>query len=148
MKRHFIRVLAVIALLVFIVVIGVFTVANTDWGRGKVRDKIVGIIQDNSHGIVKVGSVSGNLLKGFTLHDLVITDSSGAPFVKIEEASARYALTALYGQKIEFDAVRLVRPVIVLDRQVADQRSRNAALYKTGTEVLSRYEKFGLGKSS
>ncbi|MEP6508272.1 MAG: hypothetical protein ABJC63_08595, partial [Gemmatimonadales bacterium] len=117
MKKHFIRVLAVVALLVFIAVIGFFTIANTDWGRGKVREKIVGIIQNSSHGIVRVGSLSGNLLKGFTLHDLVITDSSGAPFVKVEEASARYALTALYGQRIEFDAVRLVRPVIVLDRR-------------------------------
>ncbi len=117
MKRHFIRVLAVVAVLVLIVVLGVFTVANTDWGRAKVSDKIVGIIQNSAHGIVKVGSVSGNLLKGFTLHDLVITDSSGAPFVKVDEASARYSLTALYSQRIEFDAVRLVRPVIVLDRQ-------------------------------
>jgi translocation and assembly module TamB len=75
------------------------------------------MIQGNTHGIVKVGSVSGNLLKGFTLHDLVITDSSGAPFVKVDEASARYGLAALYGKRIELDAVRLVRPVFVLDKQ-------------------------------
>ena len=117
MKRHFIRGLAVLAVLGILGVIVVFGIANTDWGREQVRKRVVGSIQNASHGIVKVGSVSGNLLNGFTLHDLVITDSSGAPFVKVDEASARYALRALYGQHIDFDAVRLVRPVIVLDRQ-------------------------------
>jgi len=117
MRRHFIRVLAVLVVLGIIGVIAMFGIANTDWGREQVRTRVVAIIQNSSHGIVKVGSVSGNLLKGFTAHDLVITDSSGAPFAKVDEASARYGLLALYGQHIEFDAVRLVHPVMVLDRQ-------------------------------
>ncbi len=117
MRRNFIRALAVLAVLACLAVIFVFSIANTDWGRGQVRKRVVDLIQNNSHGIVKIGSVSGNLLKGFTLHDLVITDSAGAPFAKVDEASARYALRSLYGQRVEFDAVRLVHPVIVLDRQ-------------------------------
>ena len=35
--------------------------------------------------------------------------------------------------------------VIVLDRQVADQRRKNTEMYQIGTEILTRYEKFGLG---
>src|SRR4051812_21160980 len=117
MRKYFIRALAGLVILALVAVIAVFTITNTDWGRGQIRTRVLAAIQSNSHGIVRVGSVTGNLLKGFTLHDLVITDSSGAPFVKIDEASARYGLFALYGQRIEFDAVKLVHPVIVLDRQ-------------------------------
>ena len=117
MRRHLIRVLAVVVVLAVLAVIAVFSIANTDWGRGKIRTRAVAMIEGNSHGIVKIGSVSGNLLKGFTLVDLEITDSTGAPFIKVDSASGRYGLTALYGKRIDLDAVRLVRPVIVLDKK-------------------------------
>jgi Uncharacterized protein involved in outer membrane biogenesis len=117
MRRHFVRVLAVVVVLAMLAVIFVFGLANTDWGRAQIQKRVVASLQGAVHGILRVGSVSGNLLKGFTLNDLVITDSAGAPFVKIDSASARYSLRALYAQQIDFDAVRLVHPVIVLDRQ-------------------------------
>jgi hypothetical protein len=34
---------------------------------------------------------------------------------------------------------------ILLDRRVADQQRKNAAMYQLGLEVIGRYEKFGLG---
>src|SRR5512138_585379 len=117
MRKGLIRFLAAVAIVVVILVIGIFAVTNTDWGREQVRKRIVALLEDNSHGIIKVGKVTGNLLKGFTLHDLVITDSAGAPFVKADEASARYGLRSLASQRVDFDNVRLVRAVIVLDRQ-------------------------------
>jgi hypothetical protein len=39
----------------------------------------------------------------------------------------------------------LSEKVIDLERRVADQQVKNAAMYKVGMEVVSRYEKFGLG---
>jgi chromosome segregation ATPase len=45
----------------------------------------------------------------------------------------------------EGQRVKLTEKVIVLERQVADQQRRNAAMYKLGIEILDRYEKFGLG---
>jgi DNA repair exonuclease SbcCD ATPase subunit len=45
----------------------------------------------------------------------------------------------------EGQRVKLTEKVVVLERQVADQQRRNAAMYKLGREVLDRYEKFGLG---
>ena len=45
----------------------------------------------------------------------------------------------------EAQRAQLADKVIALDRRVADQQTRNAAMYKVGTEVLSRYEKFGIG---
>ncbi|MDB6119365.1 MAG: hypothetical protein JWO08_3146, partial [Verrucomicrobiaceae bacterium] len=35
--------------------------------------------------------------------------------------------------------------LIIADRKVAEYERKNAAMYKMGTEVLSRYESFGLG---
>lgn len=61
------------------------------------------------------------------------------------EVKAAYEKAVAIGNAKEAERAKLAARVIVLDRQVADQRTRNAALYKTGTDVLSRYEKFGLG---
>jgi translocation and assembly module TamB len=116
MVKGLVRFLAALVIVAVILIIGVFTFTNTDWGREQVRKRIVATLQDNSHGIIKVGKVTGNLLNGFTLHDLSITDSAGAPFVHADEASANYALRSLTSKRVEFDDVKLVRPVFVLDR--------------------------------
>ena len=117
MVKGLVRFIAALAIVAVLIVIGIFTLTQTDWGREQVRKRIVALLQDNSHGIIKVGSVTGNLLKGFTLHDLSITDSTGAPFVVAKEASARYTLRSLTSKRVEFDDVKLVNAVIVLDRQ-------------------------------
>ncbi len=49
------------------------------------------------------------------------------------------------GNAKETERAKLAARVIVLDRQVADQQRKNAAMHQLGTEILSRYEKFGLG---
>jgi len=45
----------------------------------------------------------------------------------------------------EAQRAKLAEKVIALDRVVADQRTKNAQMYQIGLEVLSRYERFGLG---
>lgn len=40
---------------------------------------------------------------------------------------------------------RVAAEVIVLNRKVADHQVKNAAMFKLGNEILTRYEKFGLG---
>ena len=61
------------------------------------------------------------------------------------EVTGQFKKAIEIGNAKETERARLAARVIVLDRQVAEQRTRNAALYKTGIDVLSRYEKFGLG---
>jgi translocation and assembly module TamB len=117
MVKGLVRFIAALAIVAVLILIGVFTLTQTDWGREQVRKRIVALLQDNSHGIIRIGSVTGNLLKGFTLHDLSITDSAGAPFVVAKEASARYTLGSLTSKRVEFDDVKLVNAVLVLDRQ-------------------------------
>jgi chromosome segregation ATPase len=43
------------------------------------------------------------------------------------------------------DRAKLADKIVLLDRRVADYRRKNEELYKAGTEVLTRYENFGLG---
>jgi translocation and assembly module TamB len=117
MRKWVVRVLAGLAVLALLLVAATFLITNTNWGRERVRRYVLGIVQRNSHGIVHIGSVTGNLLSGFTLHDVVITDSARAPFIKADEIWAKYSVGTLRGKKIEFSEVRLVRPVIVLDEQ-------------------------------
>jgi hypothetical protein len=42
---------------------------------------------------------------------------------------------------------KLATDVIDLQRRVADQQSRNAAMFRTASEILTRYERFGLGEA-
>jgi translocation and assembly module TamB len=117
MRRWWVRLLAGIAVVALLLLAAAYVITNTGWGRERVRRYVVGLIQRNSHGIVHIGSVTGNLLGGATLHDVVITDSARAPFIKADEIQARYNLGTLRGKKIELREVRFVKPVIVLDEQ-------------------------------
>lgn len=54
--------------------------------------------------------------------------------------------TAL-AQKKEAERAKAAAQIIKLDRIVADQQIKNVQMYKVGTEILDRYEKFGLGEA-
>ncbi|HEY1953204.1 MAG TPA: translocation/assembly module TamB domain-containing protein, partial [Gemmatimonadaceae bacterium] len=117
MRRWWVRLLLSLVVVALLLLGGVMLVTNTNWGRERVRRYVEGLIQRNSHGLVHIGGVTGNLLHGFTLHDVVITDSAKKPFVNVSEAWARYSLATLRGKKIDFSQVKLVRPIIVIDKQ-------------------------------
>ncbi|MEO8908835.1 MAG: translocation/assembly module TamB domain-containing protein [Gemmatimonadaceae bacterium] len=117
MRRWWVRLLAIIAVVALLLLAAAYLVTNSDWGRERVRRYVLNMIQSNSHGLVHIGSITGNLLHGMTLHDVVITDSARAPFVKAAEIWASYSLFTLRGKKLEFSNVKLVRAAIVIDKQ-------------------------------
>ncbi|HEX9249940.1 MAG TPA: hypothetical protein VF856_10600, partial [Gemmatimonadaceae bacterium] len=102
------RLLAGVAVVVLLLIGAAYLLTNSDWGRERIRRYVLGIIQNNSHGIVRIGSVSGNLLHGITLHDVVITDSAHAPFIKADEIWANYSLGILRSKRIDLHDVKLV----------------------------------------
>ena len=53
--------------------------------------------------------------------------------------------TAELAKTREEQRAKLAAQTIQLQRTVADQRTKNAKMFETASEVLSRYEKFGLG---
>ncbi len=61
------------------------------------------------------------------------------------DVTAQFKKAVEIGNAKEAERAKLAARVIVLDRQVADQKAKNAAMYKLGMEILGRYEKFGLG---
>ena len=104
--------LGIVALAGIVVVV----LTSTEWGHERVRRIALSQLQSRIHGKATIGKISGNLLSGLTIHDFAISDSAGEPFIAAQEVSARYALGALIGKKIWLQDVRLVRPLIVLDR--------------------------------
>ncbi len=63
---------------------------------------------------------------------LVKSDAAGKKFADIAKTK-------------EEQRGKLAAQAIVLQRTVADQRTKNSKMLETATEILSRYEKFGLG---
>jgi len=61
---------------------------------------------------------------------------------KISQKQAVELATAKESQR-----AKLAADVITLQQHVADQQTRNLAMFKLGNEVLKRYEKFGLGEA-
>ncbi len=94
----------------------VFVVTGTSWGHERVRRFAENTLNNMVHGKVKIGRVSGNLLTGITVHDVAITDSSGAPFVAVESFKGDYSVMSLLRKHIWIQDAVLVRPLIVLDR--------------------------------
>lgn len=117
MRKHIIRSLAVIAAIALLVVIGIYAITKTEWGHEQVRRRLQTALQNNTHGILRMGRISGNLLEGFTVHDLTITDSSGAPFIDVDSLTANYGINTLRRKHIEFDHLTLFHPIVVIDRQ-------------------------------
>lgn len=96
--------------------VATLVLSDTDWGRERVRRFVAGQLKGMVHGQVTIGRVRGNLLNGATIDAFAIRDSAGQPFVAAEQVSAKYSLLELLTRRIELRDVRLVRPVIVLDR--------------------------------
>jgi hypothetical protein len=74
-----------------------------------------------------------------------------AQLTKFKEAvpkwEAAYNVAVEIANTKEAARAKLANDVIELQRRVADQQSRNAAMFRTASEILTRYERFGLGEA-
>ena len=116
MIRRLFRLLVVLSAVLILAVVALWIMTNTDFGRERSRRFVLGILQGQTHGIVKVDAMHGNLLSGATLTHVSITDSAGHPFLKTDSISLRYVLRSFVSQKLEFDDVVLYHPEVVVDR--------------------------------
>ena len=105
-----------LAALIVIALTAVMILSRTDWGRERVRRFALSQLEGVVAGKVTIGRVSGNLLTGATVDAVVISDSAGQPFFAAEQVSARYHVLDLLTRRLDLHSVRLVRPMIVLDR--------------------------------
>ncbi len=94
----------------------VLVLTGTDWGRERMRRLAQNSLNSYLHGTTRIGRLSGNLLVGVTVHDFVITDSAGKPFIAIESFRANYSIMGLLRKRVWIDGAVAVRPLVVLDR--------------------------------
>src|SRR5690349_12085819 len=140
-RRRIIEIsVATVVLIVTVVLVGLLVFTNTDYGRERVRRIAQSAIQSAAkHGVVRLGHISGNLLEGFTIADVSIRDSAGAPFLVADTLSLNYGLRALVLKRLELGDVRVVRPLVVLDRPPGDSAMWNyKAIFKSNTPAALR----------
>lgn len=65
--------------------------------------------------------------------------------ITLDKWKQGYNQVAELAKATEGKRAKLDQKVILLDRKVADQATKNHAMFKLGNEILERYEKFGLG---
>jgi translocation and assembly module TamB len=131
---------AFVVLLVSAVLAGLLVFTNTTYGRERVRRLAESAVQGAAkHGVVKLGRVTGNLLQGFTIANVSITDSAKAPFLVADSVSLNYGLGALLLKRLELSNVRLVHPLVVLDRPPGDSSVWNyKAIFKSDKPKAQR----------
>ncbi len=64
----------------------------------------------------------------------------------LAQAQAAHQQAAALVKTREAERARLATDIVVLERKVADREAKNLALHRIGNEILTRYEKFGLGE--
>ncbi|MEO8335614.1 MAG: translocation/assembly module TamB domain-containing protein [bacterium] len=116
MVRRLFRLFVVLSVVAVLAVIATFVLTNTDFGRERARRFVLGILQGQTHGIVQVGSMHGNLLSGSTLVKVSIADSAGRPFLKADSITLRYVLRNFLSSRLDFDDVVLYHPIVVVAR--------------------------------
>ena len=116
MLQRLARLLVVLLALVTLALVVVWVVTNTDYGRERVRRFALDALSKSTHGIVKLGTVRGNLLTGATIAGISITDSAGRPFLKADSLSGRYKLGNLLRKRIAISDLVIYRPDIVIEK--------------------------------
>jgi len=91
-----------------------------------------------------------SLRKDTAAANKTVTDQQ-AQLAKFKEAlqnwETAYKQATDVASSKEAARAKLADEVIVLQRHVADQRTKNTALFQTANEILTRYERFGLGEA-
>jgi hypothetical protein len=109
----------VLAVLI-VIVLGATTLyilSGTDWGRERMRRVAQSFLQSHTHGVVRIGKFSGNLLTGLVVDNFSITDSAGAPFIAVPRMRGEYGISDLLHKRIWVNNIVLERPLIVLDKK-------------------------------
>jgi len=116
MRRALNVIAGIVIAIIAIVGVGVWVFTGTSYGHERVRKLALGVLKSHVHGKLSIGRIDGNLLSGTTIHDIAITDSTGAPFLVADAVKVRYSIAALIGKRVALNDVTITRPVVVLDR--------------------------------
>ena len=114
-------------------VAAVVSLPRTEWGREKIRSQVERALSEQFAGKVTIGKVDLSVFTRATVHDVVITDSAGAPFIRAPLVSGDWSLDDLWHKRVILDNVRVEHPVIVLDQLPGRRWNWDAILFPDTT---------------
>jgi len=107
--------------LVLLVLVAVLILGRTEFGTREVGERAVAFLDSKIAGDLRVGRVSGGgIFRGVMLHDVVLEDSLGRPFLRADSARLGYNLRTLIGGDVVLNRVELWSPYAVLERMPGD----------------------------
>ncbi len=115
-------------------VLAIVYLPRTEWGREKVRSIVLDALNKQFAGRVSIGTVDLPVFTRATAHDVVITDSAGAPFINAPLVSGTWSLGDLWNKRVILSNVRAERPVIVLSRLPGKRWNWDAILFPDTTK--------------
>ncbi len=115
-RRISIVLLSILAVVLFLVVVVVFVISATDWGREQVRRVAVGQLEAAINGEVEIARLEGDLLSEVRMIDVTIVDAEHRPFFDADTIETEYSLLGLLSKKIQLSDLDLVGANIVLDQ--------------------------------
>lgn len=119
--------------LVLLVLLAILLLGRTDFGTREVGERAVVYLDSRIAGDLRVGRVSGGgILRGAMLHDVVLDDSLGRPFLRADSARLGYRLRSLLGGDVVLNRVELWRPVAQLERMPGDSVWNFERAFATG----------------
>ncbi len=85
-------------------------------GHRLLRSWVLERLEGAVDGHVAIGSIGGSLWRAAEVRDVVLTMPDGAPVIRAQAVSVRFALGDLVRGRIVLSGVRIVRPVVVLEQ--------------------------------
>lgn len=121
------RWLSVLGMTVLLAAGVIFGATNTDFGRDQVRGIVEERVSDLLQGAdLSIGRLDGNLLRGLSAHDVLLSDSTGRAMLQVDRLAAQYRLLPLLRSRAEL-------PLVEADRIVIDAAQRTDSLWDWST---------------
>lgn len=93
-------------LVIIIFVLGIRATLSSDWLFDKARDIIVETANEQINGTLSIGSIRGDLLYGFTIYDVSLTDPSDQHILHVDSVRAQYLIPSLIFSPHRLDLLR------------------------------------------
>lgn len=107
--------------LILLVLAVVLLLGRTEWGTRQVGVRAIDYLDAQMAGDLTVGRVSGGgILRGVTVHDVLLVDSLGRPVMRADSARLAYAVRSFLGGDVILNRVELWGPYAILERLPGD----------------------------
>lgn len=117
--------------------------AESDATAKAATEKLEAMTRESAASQVLADKTVGDLQNRLARRELDLAETKAG----FEKAKAEIARITEIARKKEEERARLAIKSVELQRLVTDRETKNVALFKTGTEILTRYERMSLGEA-